>query len=109
MEDRPHNINSQKEYRKQCSNDRLIYVASTVSRLHGSILRDHIEEDYQDEKVEWRFHVGSSVNDNIFCLKQITEKKSARGYDSLLSLIDLEKAYDSITISKLWQRLKHEL
>ncbi|XP_030759306.1 uncharacterized protein LOC115884770 [Sitophilus oryzae] len=60
-----------------CSNYRGISVTSTLSRLYGRILRDLIEQEYQQQEEEEQsgFRTGRTCTDNIFCLKQLIEKK----------------------------------
>ncbi|XP_030761326.1 uncharacterized protein LOC115886365 [Sitophilus oryzae] len=61
-----------------CSNYCGISVTSTMSRLYGRILRDLIEEDYREKEEEEQngFRAGRSCTDNVFCLKQVIEKRS---------------------------------
>lgn len=84
-----------------CSNYRGISVTSTLSRLYGRILRDLIELEYkeQEEEEQSGFRVGRSCNDNIFCLKQLIEKRSNQ--ETHLMFIDLHKAYDTVPVKKM--------
>lgn len=52
------------------------------------------------------FQSGRSCLDNTFTLKQVIEKRVARHIDTHIILIDLEKAYDSFPLNKLFQMLK---
>jgi hypothetical protein len=49
---------------------------------------------------------GKSAIDNIFCLKQIAEKKLACGREAHFVFIDLRKACDSVPSTKLWTALE---
>jgi len=76
-----------------------------MSRLYGKILRDLIEEENKDEEEQMDFEQQRSCTDNIFCLKQVTEKKNATNQETHLLFVDLTKAYDSIPVSKFWEVL----
>jgi hypothetical protein len=41
------------------------------------------------------------ATDNIFCMKQVIEKRNATNQETLLLIVDLTNAYDSIPILKL--------
>lgn len=74
-----------------CSNYRGISVTGTLSRLYGRILRDLIEQEYQQQEEEEQsgFRTGRTCTDNIFCLKQLIEKKSSIDQETHLMFIDL--------------------
>lgn len=65
--------------RQKLENYRGITVTSTFSRLYGRVLRDLIEKEYGDSEAEEQcgFRIGRLCMDNIFCLKQIIEKKTS--------------------------------
>lgn len=94
--------------KKKCNNYRGISVTSTMSRLYGRILRDLIENDIKENEEEEQsgFRAGRSCTDNIFCLKQIIEKRTARNIETHITFVDLQKAYDTVPISKLWKVLE---
>jgi hypothetical protein len=46
------------------------------------------------------FQAGRSCIDNIFCM---TEKKKATNRELHLLFTDLTKAYDSVSLNKLWE------
>jgi len=75
-----------------------------MSRLYGKILRDLIEGENKDEEEQSGFRTGRSCTD-IFCMKQVIEKRNATNQETHLLFVDLTKAYDSIPISKLWEVL----
>lgn len=93
----------------ECSNYRGISVTSTMSRLYGRIIRDLIEQEYMNKEEEEQsgFRAGRTCTDNIFCLKQVIEKRSAVSQETHLMFIDLQKAYDTVPVKKLWKVL-HE-
>ena len=91
-----------------CSNYRGISVTSTLSRLYGRILRDLLEQEYQEQEEEEQsgFRAGRSCNDNIFCLKQLIEKKNGTNQETHLMFIDLHKAYDTVPVNRLFKVLQ---
>ena len=68
-------------------------------------LRDLIEEENKDEEEQSGFRTGRSCTENIFCMKQVIEKRNATNQETHLLFVDLTKAYDSILILKLWEVL----
>jgi len=76
-----------------------------MSRLYGKILRNLIEEENKDEEEQSGFQTGRSCSDNIFCMKQVIEKRNATNQETHLLFVDLTKAYDSVPISKVWEVL----
>jgi len=72
--------------------------------LYGKILRDLIEGENKDEEEQSGFRTGRSCTD-IFCMKQVIEKRNATNQETPLLFVDLTKAYDSISISELWEIL----
>lgn len=93
---------------RNCGNYRGITVTSTFSRVYGRVLRELIEEEYsnQDAEEQSGFRAGRSCTDNLFCLKQIMEKKINTGRSIHLLFIDLAKAYDNVPVSMLWEAME---
>lgn len=91
-----------------CNNYRGISVTSTMSRLYGRILRNLIEDDFRqnEEEEQSGFRAGRSCTDNVFCLKQIIEKRAAKNIETHITFVDLQKAYDTVPIRKLWETLE---
>ena len=75
--------------KKDCSNYRSI---SVISRLYGKILRDLIEEENKDEEEQSGFQTGRLYTDNIFCVKQVIEKRNATNQETHLLFLVLTKA-----------------
>ena len=86
-----------------CSNYKGIAVTSVMSGLYGKILRDLREEENEVEQSGFRTERSCTVN--IFCMKQIIKKRNATNQETHLLFVDFTKAYDSISISKLWEVL----
>lgn len=94
---------------RKCENYRGITVTSTFSRLYGRVLRDLVEAEYATIEAEEQngFRAGRSCMDNLFCLKQLIEKKISTGRDLHLLFIDLTKAYDNVPVRELWKALEN--
>lgn len=59
-----------------------------------------------EEEEHSGFRAGRSCTDNVFSLKQIIEKKTATNRDIHITFIDLQKAYDTVPVTKLWEVLQ---
>lgn len=92
--------------RKMCSNYRGLSVTNSVCRLYSKIIKQRIESQVEDVEEQNGFRAGRSCSDNIFCLKQLIEKRSERNLETHLIFIDLQKAYDSIPLGRLWPVLR---
>jgi len=91
--------------KKECSNYRGISVTATVGRLYGRILKTRIENEVEFGEEQSGFTAGRSCTDNIFTLRQVLNKRKTRNLETHLIFIDLEKAYDTVPINKLFQIL----
>lgn len=89
----------------ECKNYRGICVTSSMGRLYGRIIKSRLEENIVDIEEQSGFRRGRSCLDNIFTLKQVIEKRVARNIDTHIIFIDLEKAYDSVPLNKLFEVL----
>ena len=90
----------------QCKNYRGISVTSSMGRLYGKILKTRLENTIVDIEEQSGFRSGRSCLDNTFTLKQVLEKRIARNMDTHLIFIDLEKAYDSVPLDRLFKTLR---
>jgi len=68
-------------------------MLTTISRLNERNLNRLIEKEYSNlkEKEQSGFRVGKSCTYNIFYLKQIIEKKTARNQEIHIVFIDFQK------------------
>ncbi|XP_072160540.1 uncharacterized protein [Bemisia tabaci] len=91
-----------------CENYRGLSVVGTVSKIYGKILEAKIEEEWAPYEAEEQagFRAGRSTVDHLFCITQLVEKKMAVGQELHLVFVDLQKAYDSVPLVKLWEALK---
>lgn len=94
--------------KKDPNNYRGISVMPSISRIFNSIIKNRLEEEIEGKISEDQagFTTGRSCMDNIFNLRQISEKMYAKGKETHLVFIDLEKAYDSVPIKQLWEEIK---
>jgi hypothetical protein len=76
-----------------------------VGRLYGRLLKDRTEGNIKQAEEQSGFRAGSSCTDNIFSLKNLTEKRTARNLETHLVFVDLQKAYDSVPIKRLFEVL----
>lgn len=89
-----------------CSNYRGISVTASIGRLYGRILKERIENQMTEMEEQSGFRSGRSCIDNVFCLKQLTEKLIACGSEVHMIFIDLKKAYDSVPVNRLWEAME---
>jgi len=73
-----------------------------MNRLYRKILNGLIEKECSnlEEEEQNILRVGRYSTNNIFCLKEVIEKKTTRNQKIHIIFIDLQKAYD-ISITKL--------
>ena len=60
------------------------------------ILKERIEKEWNVIEEQSGFRAGRSCTDNIFCLRNLIEKRHARNLETHLIFVDLQKAYDSV-------------
>jgi hypothetical protein len=67
-----------------------------------------VELGYKNMEMEEQsgFRTGRSCIGNIFRITQMIGKKKATNRELLLLFIDLTKAYNSVTLNKLWETLE---
>lgn len=80
----------------------------TVSKICGKVIKERIEREYMDTEAEEQagFRAGRSTVDHLFCLTQVIEKITAVNKELHILYVDLQKAYDSVPLTKLWESLK---
>ena len=90
-----------------CDNHRGITLLSHAGKIFTRILetrlRAIVEETLND--CQYGFRPGRSTTDPIFIMKMLLEKSWEWGIDQYALFIDLEKAFDRIDRSKLWNIL----
>ena len=92
--------------RNMCSNWRGISLLDVAGKLLGWIVQERlqciVESVLSDSQCGFRW--GQGCSDMIFVARQLVEK--TRKHNSLLSVLDLKMAYDSVSDAALWQVLK---
>lgn len=91
--------------RKTCDNYRGICVTNPIMKLLGRIIKNRLEEEFQQAEEQCGFTMGKSCIDHIFTLRQLLEKQAAKARRLDMIFIDLEKAYDSVPRKLLWTAL----
>jgi len=92
--------------RRKCENYRGISITSSIGRLYGRIIKKRLEGIVQDAEEQCGFCAGRLCIDNIFCLKQLSEKSISYGQDTCLTFVDLRKGYDTVPTNKLWNVMR---
>lgn len=96
--------------RRKCTNYRGITLLSHCLKITEKIiekrLRTQIEHRFEEEQHGFRCNRGTV--DLVFAVRQLMEKYWEKGKDLIIVFLDLEKAYDSVPRSKIWECL-HKL
>ncbi|KAF1010546.1 MAG: hypothetical protein GAK29_05048 [Acinetobacter bereziniae] len=93
--------------RSECKNYRAISLLSVAGKVFGRILIDRVREvtECRIWDVQGGFMPGRGCVDQIFTLQQVLEKCMHVRKKVYCAFVDLEKAYDNVNRSKLWQTL----
>nr|CAH7719234.1 unnamed protein product [Callosobruchus chinensis] len=91
-----------------CNNYRGITLLSVLSKVYERLLnkklREHIERDL--DEAQSGFRTGHSIQDHIFAIKQVIQKSGTKNTELNLAFLDLEKAFDSVPRSVIWDSLE---
>ena len=94
--------------RAECSNYRGISLLSVVGKIYARVVCDRLrlitDAVLMDE--QGGFRVRRGCVDQIFAVRQVTEKVIEKDKVVYAAFVDLEKAYDSVSWSKLWVALR---
>lgn len=75
--------------------------------MYGWILENRIDKEIINIKEQIRFRAGESTCiDNRFSLRQLTENRTERNLETHLAFVDLEKAYNSVSLLELFATLE---
>ena len=94
--------------RFECANYRGISLLSVVGKVYGGILieRIRVSSDRAIGEEQCGFREGRGCVDQIFTVRQICEKYMGVNREVYMAFMDLEKAYDRVDRSALWQVLR---
>lgn len=95
---------------KQCSNYRGISLLCTSMKVYEKILDNRLrkEIDSQLNEAQSGFRKGRSIQDHIFTVQQIIDKTLQQGNEAFFAFIDLEKAFDKVKRTKIWESLQNK-
>ena len=94
--------------RLDCKNYRGISLLSIPGKVYGRILIERVRvmtEGMLGEE-QCGFRRGRGCVDQVFTLKQLSEKYVGKGKDLYVAYMDLEKAYDRIDRDAMWRVLR---
>lgn len=93
---------------RNCSNYRGITLLSIASKLYESVIekRLRIQIEPQLEEAQSGFRKGRSTQDHIFTIKQIIEKTRTKNTKVFVAFVDLEKAFDRVSLKTVWESLQ---
>lgn len=93
---------------KECDNYRGITLLTTALKVYETILecrlRERVEKKLSD--IQSGFRPDHSIQDHIFTVQQVLEKKLAKNKKVFTCFIDMKKAFDSISRAKIWESLR---
>ena len=91
-----------------CSNYRGISLLSIPNKVYARILDSRVRSKTESKvlEVQGAFRRGRSCVDQIFTIRQLSEKVLEKNKQMVIACIDLEKAYDKVCRVRLWQVLE---
>ena len=94
--------------KKLCKNYRGISLLSIPGKVFASILNHRVCTVTEDKIMEEQagFRRGRGCAEQIFVMRQLTEKMIEKGKKLCAVLVDLEKAYDKVCREELWEALR---
>jgi len=93
--------------RGECKNYRGISLLSIPGKVYGRVLIERVRvltEGMIGEE-QCGFRMGRGCVDQVFSLKQLSEKYVGKGKDLYVAYMDLEKAYDRVDRDAMWRVL----
>ena len=92
-----------------CANYRGISLLSLVGKVFCSIIHSRMKKKTEEILSESQagFRPGRSTADQLFSLRQITEKYNEIGKPLYLCYIDYQKAFDTVWQEGLWSAMRH--
>lgn len=95
---------------KNCNNYRGIVLLSTGRKIYEHILNEKLKNIIEPTLIESQsgFRKGRSVQDHIFTIKQIIDKTKMKRGTAYMAFIDLEKAFDKVPRTLVWEILENK-
>ena len=92
----------------KCENYRGISLLSIPSKAYARILDERIRSVTESKVLEAQggFRKGRSCTDQLFTIRQLSEKMIEKNKRMVVACVDLEKAYDRVGRDKLWKVLE---
>ena len=92
----------------KCENYRGISLLSIPSKAYARILDERIRGVTESKVLEAQggFRKGRSCTDQLFTIRQLSEKMIEKNKKMVVACVDLEKAYDRVGRDKLWKVLE---
>ena len=99
---------NKKGSRKLCKNYRGVSLLSIPGKVFASILNNRVRKVIEDKVMEKQagFRSGRGCSEQIFVMRQLTEKMIEKGKKMYAVFVDLEKAYDKVCREELWEALR---
>ena len=93
--------------RSECSSYRGVSLLSIPGKVYGMVLIERVKDitDCRISREQGAFRKGKGCIDQIFTVKMVAEKYLAKGRKMYAAFMDLEKAYDRIDWTGLWEVL----
>ena len=94
--------------RSECGNYRGISLLSIAGKVYGKIVVERVQKITESmiSEEQGGFRKGRGCVDQIFSLRIIIEKMLAKGKKVYAAFMDLEKAYDRVDWTAMWDVLK---
>ena len=88
-----------------CSNYRGISLLSIPCKVYTRILDGRVRSITESKvmEVQGGFRRGRSCVDQVFMIRQLSEKVLEKNGQMAVACADLEKAYDNVCRGKLWR------
>jgi exonuclease III len=93
----------------RCENYRGISLLNHVTKLYETILEKRVRYIVEEKLGPWQhgFRSGRSTVDMVFTLRRIMDKHWEYNKPLYIAFLDLEKAFDRVPRTKLWESLDH--
>ncbi|VDP34786.1 unnamed protein product [Heligmosomoides polygyrus] len=97
---------AQKGDASECSNYRGIKLISHTMKIYERLVDSRLMEMVPISQVQWCFMPEMSTTDAIFIARQVMEKYREKRKPCYLAFLDLEKAYDRLARTVIWNAFR---